>query len=82
MNGTPANMEAQNTGFGASFILLSAKGLWKSGLLKITGNDVGEAPVLPALLAQIPEEEDITSGTADGLTTPDDVMKPIADRGA
>ena len=34
--------------------------------VEITGNDVGDAPVLPALLAQIPEDEDIASVTADG----------------
>lgn len=31
--------------------------------VEMTGNDVGDAPILPVLLAQIPEEEDIASTT-------------------
>lgn len=73
---------ARNTGSGASFILLSTKGPWKSGLVEITGNDVGDAPVLPALLAQIPEEEDIASVTADGAYDTRRCHETIADRGA
>lgn len=33
-SGTPASTGRQSTGYGASFILLSTKGLWKSGPLK------------------------------------------------
>lgn len=50
--------------------------------VEITGNDVGDAPVLPALLAQIPEDEIIASVTADGAYDTRRSHETIADRGA
>jgi hypothetical protein len=34
--------------------------------VEITGSHIGDAPVLPNLLGQIPEDEQIGSATADG----------------
>ena len=50
--------------------------------VEITGNDVGDAPVLPALLAQIPEDEEIASVTADGAYDTRRCHETIAERGA
>lgn len=49
---------------------------------KITGNDVGDAPVLPMLLAQIPQDEEIGSVTADGAYDTRSCRNTIAKRGA
>lgn len=34
--------------------------------VEMTGNEIGDAPVLPVLLEQIPQDEGIASVTADG----------------
>ena len=47
-----------------------------------TGNDVGDAPMLPELLAQIPADQDIASVTADGACDTRKCHDAIADRGA
>ena len=50
--------------------------------VEITKNDVGDAPVLPVLLEQIPDEEDIASVTADGAYDTRRSHETIASRGA
>ncbi|NHN91086.1 IS5 family transposase [Acetobacter sicerae] len=50
--------------------------------VEITGNDVGDAPVLPGLLAQIPHDEEIGSVTADGAYDTRSCHETIAERGA
>jgi hypothetical protein len=49
---------------------------------EITGNDVGDAPVLPMLLAQIPQDEEIGGVTADGAYDTRSCHDVIAKRGA
>ena len=48
----------------------------------MTRNTVGDAPVLPMLLEQIPEDEDIVSVTADGVYDTRRSYETIASRGA
>lgn len=48
----------------------------------MTRNTVGDAPVLPMLLEQIPEDEDIASVTADGVYDTRQSYETIASRGA
>ena len=48
----------------------------------MTGNEIGDAPVLPVLLEQIPDEEDIASVTADGAYDTRRSHETIASRGA
>lgn len=48
----------------------------------MTRNTVGDAPVLPMLLEQIPEDEDIASVTADGVYDTRRSYETIASRGA
>ena len=48
----------------------------------ITGSGVGDAPMLPSLLSQIPEGEPIASITADGAYDGRACRDAIADRGA
>ena len=50
--------------------------------VKITGSGVGDAPVLPELLAQIPKDEPVASVTADGAYDTRGCRDAIADRGA
>jgi len=50
--------------------------------VEITGNQIGDAPVLPDLLNQIPTEEAIASVTADGAYDTRKCHDAIADRGA
>lgn len=50
--------------------------------VEITKNDVGDAPVLPMLLGQISDEEDIASVTADGAYDTRKSHEAIAERGA
>ena len=50
--------------------------------VEITGSHIGDAPVLPDLLRQIPEEQDIGSVTADGAYDTRKCHDAIADRGA
>ena len=50
--------------------------------VEITGSGVGDAPVLPDLLDQIPEGEEIASVTADGAYDTRGCRDAIADRGA
>ena len=42
--------------------------------VEVTTSNVGDAPMLPELLAQIPSAQDIGLVTADGPTTPENVM--------
>ena len=49
---------------------------------EITGNHIGDAPVLPDLLGQIPADEQIGSVTADGAYDARKCHDAIADRGA
>ncbi|MGX7347073.1 IS5 family transposase [Acetobacter pasteurianus] len=50
--------------------------------VEMTGNGVGDAPVLPVLLKQIPDEEEIASVTADGAYDTRRCHETIAERGA
>ncbi|WP_264996199.1 IS5 family transposase, partial [Kozakia baliensis] len=50
--------------------------------VEMTGNEIGDAPVLPALLEQIPEDEDIASVTADGAYDTRRSHETIASRSA
>ena len=50
--------------------------------VEITGSGVGDAPMLPGLLSQIPEGEPIASVTADGAYDGRACRDAIADRGA
>ena len=50
--------------------------------VEITGSDIGDAPVLPDLLSQIPADEAIGSVTADGAYDTRKCHDAIADRGA
>ncbi len=50
--------------------------------VEITGSHVGDAPVLPDLLGQIPAEEEIGSVTADGAYDTRKCHDAIAERGA
>ena len=49
---------------------------------EITGSHIGDAPILPDLLDQIPPEEKIASVTADGAYDTRKCHDTIADRGA
>jgi hypothetical protein len=48
----------------------------------MTGNEIGDAPVLPVLLGHIPDEEDIASVTADGAYDTRRSHETIASRSA
>ena len=50
--------------------------------VEITGSHIGDAPVLPDLLDQIPEGQEIGSVTADGAYDTRKCQDAIADRGA
>ncbi len=50
--------------------------------VEITGSHIGDAPVLPDLLSQIPADEQIASVTADGAYDTRKCHDAIADRGA
>jgi len=50
--------------------------------VEITGSHIGDAPVLPDLLSQIPEDQEIGSVTADGAYDTRKCHDAIADRGA
>ena len=54
----------------------------ESRAVEITGSHIGDAPVLPDLLNQIPADEQIGSVTADGAYDTRKCHKAIADRGA
>jgi hypothetical protein len=49
--------------------------------VEITGSHIGDAPVLPDLLSQIPENQEIGSVTADGAYDTRKCHNAIADRG-
>ena len=50
--------------------------------VEVTGSHIGDAPVLPDLLGQIPENQEIGSVTADGAYDTRKCHDAIADRGA
>ena len=50
--------------------------------VEVTGNHIGDAPVLPDLLSQISPEQEISSVTADGAYDTRNCHDAIADRGA
>ncbi len=50
--------------------------------VEITGSNIGDAPVLPDLLSQIPDDQEIGSVTADGAYDTRKCHDAIADRGA
>lgn len=50
--------------------------------VEITGSDIGDAPMLPDLLGQVPADEPIASVTADGAYDGRACRDAIADRGA
>ena len=50
--------------------------------VEITGSHIGDAPVLPDLLSQIPENQEIGSVTADGAYDTRKCHDAVADRGA
>ena len=49
---------------------------------EVTSSDVGDAPMLPELLSQIPREQEIGSVTADGACDTRKCHDAIAERGA
>ena len=49
---------------------------------EVTSKDVGDAPMLPELLSQIPREQEIGSVTADGACDTRKCHDAIAERGA
>ena len=51
-------------------------------MVEVTGNNVGDAPMLPALLNQIPPDQDIASVTADGAYDTRKCHEAIAARNA
>jgi hypothetical protein len=51
-------------------------------MVEVTGNNVGDAPMLPALLNQIPPDQDIASVTADGAYGTRKCHEAIAARNA
>ena len=50
--------------------------------VEVTSSDIGDAPILPELLAQISTDQDIASVTADGAYDTRKCHDAIADRGA
>lgn len=50
--------------------------------VEVTSSDVGDAPMLPELLSQIPPDEEIASVTADGAYDTRKCHDAIAERGA
>jgi len=50
--------------------------------VEVTGSHIGDAPVMPHLLRQIPADEEIGSVTADGPYDTRKCRDAIADRGA
>jgi hypothetical protein len=50
--------------------------------VEVTGSDIGDAPMLPGLLAQVPADQDIASVTADGACDTRKCHDAIAERGA
>jgi hypothetical protein len=50
--------------------------------VEVTSSDVGDAPMLPELLSQIPPDQEITSVTADGAYDTRKCHDAIAERGA
>ena len=50
--------------------------------VEVTSSDIGDAPMLPELLAQIPADQDIASVTADGAYDTRKCHDAIAERGA
>ena len=50
--------------------------------VEVTSSDIGDAPMLPELLAQIPADQVIASVTADGAYDTRKCHDAIADRGA
>lgn len=54
----------------------------KTRAVEVTGSDIGDAPVLPDLLSQIPSGEEIVSVTAVGVYDTRKCHDAIADRGA
>ena len=50
--------------------------------VEVIGNHIGDAPVLPDLLSQIPPEQEIATVTADGAYDTRRCHDAIADRGA
>lgn len=50
--------------------------------VEVTSSDVGDAPMLPELLSQIPPDQEIASVTADGAYDTRKCHDVIADHGA
>jgi hypothetical protein len=50
--------------------------------VEFTSSDIGDAPILPELLDQIPPDQEIGSVTADGAYDSRKCHEAIADRGA
>ena len=50
--------------------------------VEVTSSDIGDAPMLPELLAQIPADQEIASVTADGAYDTRKCHDAIAERGA
>ena len=79
-SGTPASTGAQSAASGARYTSASTRKRWRFGPSiarqaicmanlprgEVTGSNVGDAPVLPDFLDQIPSDEEIGSVTADG----------------
>ena len=60
---------------------LMIKNLYGLGLRQTIGNEMGDAPMLPELLSQIPPDEVIKTVTADGAYDTKNCHKVIAKRG-
>ena len=95
MSGTPASMVAPNAGFGARYTSAArqsfAKQTMRGGIdeetlevraVEVTTSNVGDAPMLPELLDQIPLDQDIGSVTADGAYDTRKCHDAVAARGA
>jgi hypothetical protein len=85
-SGTPASTAAPNAAFGARFTYLARQGIDEETLevraVEVTSSSLGDAPMLPELLNQIPPDQDIGSVTADGAYDTRKCHEAIAARDA
>jgi hypothetical protein len=85
-SGTPASTAAPSAAFGARFTYLARQGIDEETLevraVEVTTNNIGDAPMLPELLNQIPPDQDIGSVTADGAYDTRKCHEAIAARDA
>jgi hypothetical protein len=79
-------MAAQNAASGVRYTYLARQGIDEETLevraVEVTTNNIGDAPMLPDLLNQIPPDQDIGSVTADGAYDTRKCHEAIAARDA